>query len=89
MVDLSADDVIFKPITIETQLCKLGDDKPWKRPIKKSKQLMQLFITTLSPKDGIMADLSTSIGNHYFYFFYFLTVHHCLIFITFSNFIAL
>jgi hypothetical protein len=25
MVDLSADDVIFNPITSETQLCKLGD----------------------------------------------------------------
>jgi hypothetical protein len=28
MVDLSADDVIFNPITSENQLCKLGDSKP-------------------------------------------------------------
>jgi hypothetical protein len=27
-IDLSTDDIIFKPITIKTQLCKLGDSKP-------------------------------------------------------------
>jgi hypothetical protein len=30
MVDFSTDDVIFNPITSETQLHKLGDVKPWR-----------------------------------------------------------
>jgi hypothetical protein len=85
MVDLSADDVIFNPITSVSQLRKLGDGKPWRGPKEKSEQLMQLFIASLSPKDGIVADLTTSIGNQYFYFFYFLMAHHCFILIIFSN----
>jgi hypothetical protein len=40
MVDLSADDVIFNPITYESQLRKLGDGKPWRGPKEKSEQLM-------------------------------------------------
>ena len=63
IVDLSANDVIFNPITTEIQLRKLGDDKPWRRPKEKSKQFMQLFIIDLSPKDGNVADLIASIGN--------------------------
>jgi hypothetical protein len=86
MVDLSADDVIFNPITSETQLCKLGDGKPWRGPKEKSEQLMQLFITGLSPKDGIVADLTASTCSQYFFFFYFLTAHHCFILIIFSQF---
>jgi hypothetical protein len=66
MVDLSADDVIFSPITYESQLRKLGDSKPWRGPKEKSEQLMQLFIAGLSPKDGIVVDLTTSTGNQYF-----------------------
>jgi hypothetical protein len=58
MVDLSADDVIFNPITSESQLRKLGDGKPWRGPKEKFEQLMQLFITSLSPKDGIVANLT-------------------------------
>jgi hypothetical protein len=85
IVDLSADDVIFNPITYESQLCKLGDGKPWRGPKKKFEQLMQLFIASLSPKDGIMVDLTTSTGNQYFYFFYFLMAHHCFILIKKSN----
>jgi hypothetical protein len=50
IVDLSADDVIFNPITSKTQLCKLGDNKPWKVPKEKSEQPLQLFITGLSPQ---------------------------------------
>jgi hypothetical protein len=84
MVDLSADDVIFNPITSETQLCKLGDGKPWRGQWKSL--LMQLFIIGLSPKDGIVADLTASTGNQYFFFFYFLTAHHCFILIIFSQF---
>ena len=86
IVDLSADDVIFNPITFETQLCKLGDGKPWKGPKKKSERVMQLFITSLSLKDGIVADLTASTGNQYFFFFYFLTAYHCFILINFSQF---
>jgi hypothetical protein len=81
MVDLSVDDVIFNPITSESQLCKLGDSKPWRGPKEKFEQLMQLFIVGLSPKDGIVADLTASTGNQYFYFFYFLMAHHCFILI--------
>jgi hypothetical protein len=81
MVDLSTDDVIFNPITYESQLRKLGDDKPWRGPKEKSEQLMQLSIAGLSPKDGIVADLTASTGNQYFYFFYFLMAHHCFILI--------
>jgi hypothetical protein len=40
MVDLSANDIIFNPITIETQLRKLGDVKPWRGPKEKLEQLM-------------------------------------------------
>jgi hypothetical protein len=87
MVDLSADDVIFNPITYESQLRKLGDGKPWRGPKEKSEQLMQLFIVGLSPKDGIVADLTASIGNQYFYFFYFLMAHHCFILIIFFQFL--
>jgi hypothetical protein len=78
---LSADDVIFNPITYESQLCKLGDGKPWRGQKEKFEQLMQLFIAGLSPKDGIVADLTASTGNQYFYFFYFLMAHHCFILI--------
>jgi hypothetical protein len=81
MRDLSVDDVIFNPITTKTQLPKLGNGKPWKCSKEKSEQLMQLFITSLSPKDGIMANLIASTGNQYFYTFHFLTVHHCFILI--------
>jgi hypothetical protein len=81
MVDLSADDVIFNPITSETQLRKLGDGKPWRGPKEKSEQLMQLFITSLSPQNGIMADLTASTGNQYSYSIYSLTVHYCFILI--------
>jgi hypothetical protein len=87
MVDLNADDVIFNPITYESQLRKLGDGKPWRVPKEKSEQLMQLFIAGLSPKDGIVADLTASIGNQYFYFFYFLMAHHCFILIIFFQFL--
>jgi hypothetical protein len=88
MVDLSVDDVIFNPITYETQLHKLGDGKPWRRPKEKSEQFMQLFITSLSPKDSIVADLTASTGNHYLYSFYFLTTHHYFILIFSYNFIT-
>jgi hypothetical protein len=81
MVDLNVDDVIFNPITYVSQLRKLGEGKPWRGPKEKSEQLMQLFIAGLSPKDGIVADLTASIGNQYFYFFYFLMAHHCFILI--------
>jgi hypothetical protein len=52
MVDLSVDDVIFNPIISETQLCKLGDSKPWRGPKEKSEQLMQLFITNLNSQNS-------------------------------------
>jgi hypothetical protein len=87
MVDLSADDVIFNPITSETQLRKLGDGKPWRGPKKKSEQLMQLFITILSSKDSIVDNLIASTGNHYYYSFYILIAYHCFILIFPSNFI--
>jgi hypothetical protein len=83
MVDLSADDVIFNPITSETQLCKLGDGKLWRGPKEKSEQLMQLFITGLSPQNGIVADLTTSTGNQYSYSIYSLTLHYCFILVKF------
>jgi hypothetical protein len=83
MVDLSANDIIFNSITTETQVHKLGDSKLWKGPKEKSEQFMQLFITGLSPKDGIVADLTASTGNQYFYTFHFLTTHHCFILIIF------
>jgi hypothetical protein len=86
MVDLSADDVIFNPITSKTQLCKLGDGKPWRRPKEKLEQLMQLFITGLSPQKGIMADLIASTGNQYSYSFYSLIVQYCFILIKFFQF---
>jgi hypothetical protein len=86
MVDLSANDVIFNPITSKTQLHKLGDNKSWRGPKEKLEQLMQLFITGLSPKDGIVTDLTASTDNQYFFFFYFLTVHHCFILINFFQF---
>jgi hypothetical protein len=79
MVDLSADDIIFNPITSETQLCKLGDGKPWRGPKEKSEQLMQLFITGLSPQNGIVANLTASTGNQYSYSIYSLTVHNLLL----------
>jgi hypothetical protein len=60
---LSADDVIFNPITTEIQLLKLGDNKPRRRLKEKSKQFMQLFIIDLSPRDGNVADLTASTGN--------------------------
>jgi hypothetical protein len=83
IVDLSADDVIFNPITSETQLCKLGDGKPWRGPKEKSEQFMQLFITGLSLQNGIMADLTASTGNQYSYSIYSLTLHYCFILIKF------
>jgi hypothetical protein len=83
MVDLSANDVIFNPITSETQLCKLGDSKPWRKPKEKLEQLMQLYITGLSPQNGIVANLTASIGNQYFYSIYSLTLHYCFILIKF------
>jgi hypothetical protein len=46
---------------------------------KKLEQSVQLFIIGLSPKDGIVADLTASIGNQYLYLFNFLIVHHCFI----------
>jgi hypothetical protein len=75
------------PMTYESQLRKLGDGKPWRGPKEKSEQLMQLFIIGLSPKDGIVADLTASTGNQYFYFFYFLMAHHCFILIIFFQFL--
>jgi hypothetical protein len=39
----------------------------------------------LNPKDGIVADLTVSTGNHYLYSFYDLTVHHCFILIFSPN----
>jgi hypothetical protein len=88
MLDLSADDVIFNPITSETQLCKLGNGKPWRGPKEKSEQLMLLFISGFSPKDGIVANLTASISNQYFYSIYFLIIHHCLIWNIFYNYVA-
>jgi hypothetical protein len=81
MVDLSADDVIFNPITSETQLRKRNDGKPWRGPKEKLEQLMQLFITGLSPQNGIVANLTASTGNQYFYSFYSLTAQYCFILI--------
>jgi hypothetical protein len=83
MVDLSTDDVIFNPITSETQLRKLGDGKPWRGPKEKLEQLMQLFITGLNPQNGIVADLTASTGNQYSYSIYSFTVHYCFILIKF------
>jgi hypothetical protein len=81
MVDLSADDVIFNPITSKTQVRKLGDSKPWRGPKEKFEQLMQLFISGFSPRDGIVAELTASTSNQYFYFFYFLMAHYFFILI--------
>jgi hypothetical protein len=83
IVDLNANDIIFNPITTGTQLCKLGDGKPWRGPKEKSEQLMQLFIIGLSLKNGIVTDLTASASNQYFYTFHFLTTHHCFILIIF------
>jgi hypothetical protein len=56
MVDLNADDVIFNPITTKNQLPQFGDGKPWRGSKEKSEQVMQLFITSLNPKDDIVDD---------------------------------
>ena len=46
---------------------------------------MQLFITGLSPQNGIVADLIASTGNQYSYSFYSLTIHYCFILIKILN----
>jgi hypothetical protein len=46
---------------------------------------MQLFIIGLSPNDGVVANLTNSTGNQYFYTFHFLIAYHCFISIIFSQ----
>jgi len=64
-VDLACDDVLFNPVTSETQLTRKIDGLPWRGPKEKSDILMQLFVHGLSPKDGIVADLTASTGTIY------------------------
>jgi len=61
-VGLACDDVLFNPITSETQLTQKMDGLPWRGPKEKSDILMQLFVHGLSPIDGIVADLTASTG---------------------------
>jgi len=62
-VDLACDDVMFNPITSETQLTRKIDGFPWRGPKEKSDVLMQLFVHGLAPTDGIVADLTASTGT--------------------------
>ena len=62
MVDLAKDDVLFNSITVKNQLCKSSNGTPWRGPKEKSEQLMKIFIHGLSPKEGIVADMTASTG---------------------------
>ena len=59
-VDLATDDVLFNSITMETQLCRQRDGKPWRGAKKKFEVLMKLFVYGLSPVGGIVADMTAS-----------------------------
>ena len=59
-VDLATDDILFKFITTETQLCRQRDGKPWRGPNEKSEVLMKLFVHDLSVVGGIVADMIVS-----------------------------
>ena len=56
-VDLAMDDVLFNPITTETQLFRQNDGKPWRSAKEKSEVLLKLFIHGLSHVGGIVANM--------------------------------
>lgn len=64
-VDLACDDVLFNPVTSESQLIRKSDGSPWRGPKEKSDVLMKLFVHGLCPPDGIVADLTASTGTSY------------------------
>lgn len=66
MIDLAKDDVLFNSVTIKNQLCKSSNDMPWRGPKEKSEQLMKILIHGLSPKEGIVADMTASTGTRKF-----------------------
>ena len=80
MVDLAKDDVLFNSVTVKNQLCKSSNGMPWRGPKEKSKQLMKIFIHGLSPKEGIVADMTTAIGIKNFE----LQLFHCISFYGFN-----
>ena len=66
MVDLAKDNVLFNSITKDNQLYNSANNIRWRGPKEKSKQLMKIFIHGLSPKQGILADMTASIGTRDF-----------------------
>ena len=66
MVDLAKDDVLFNSVTVKNQLCKSSNGMPWRGPKEKSEQLMKILIHGLSPKEGIVADMTASTGIKHF-----------------------
>ena len=64
-VDLACDDVLFNSVTLESQLLRKDNGRPWRGPKEKSEVLMKLFVHGLTPKDGIVADLTASTGISY------------------------
>ena len=61
-VNLASNDVLFNFVTSKTQLCSDVDGMPWRGTKEKSEALIHYFVQGLSPNNGIIADMTTSIG---------------------------
>lgn len=47
----------------DTQICDPSLDKPWRGPKQKSDALLKVFVSGLSPPNGIVVDLSAGVGK--------------------------
>jgi len=57
-VDLANDNVLFNVIISEIALKKKADGTPRRGAKEKSVSLLQLLVSSMSPNDGIIADLT-------------------------------
>lgn len=62
-VNLLKDDCIHNVVTEETALKVKKDGTMWRGPKEKSVSLLELFITSLSPNEGIVVDLTAGTGE--------------------------
>lgn len=62
-IDLQNDDVLFSAVEEDTQICDPSSGKPWRGPKQKSDALLKVFVSGLSPPNGIVVDLSAGVGK--------------------------
>ncbi len=65
-IDLENDDVLFSTVDETSQMCDPATSRPWRGPKQKSDALLKVFISGLSPVNGIVVDFNAGVGEFLF-----------------------